>query len=336
MREEEVLACSFDRWYPDFKDITFRSCIIPLPEEFVSFLMADGINIPATDETAISQTTGNDSDSEWGDGGSDSETGDQDMTAITSSVAEIESKITESIANLGGSVLPKLNWSAPKDARWIFGSLKCRFARDVFTLLKASDFVAHDLCHSFDHCKGNRTRPDQFSLILRRWYDLEEAGEYRCFVDNRRLLAACQRNTSVHFPFLCDLDFKSSIMSAIVACFQKYIRDGFALGRYTFDVFVGKKPRFKVSLIDFSPWGATTDPLLFDWEELKSLADCTNDNEREDLPELRVIGGESEVRSRIENYHALPLEVAQLGGYSTDEVEDLCRRAQAGISSQQG
>jgi hypothetical protein len=297
--------------------------------------MADGINIPATDETGIAQTTGNDSDSEWGDGGSDSETGDQDMTAITSSVAEIESKITEGIANLGGSVLPKLNWSAPKDARWILGSLKCQSAQDVFTLLKASDFVAHDLCHSFDHCRGNRTRPDQFSLVLRRWYDLDEAGEYRCFVHDKRLLAACQRNTSVHFPFLCDSEFKKSIMSAIAAFFQKHIRDTFALDRYTFDVFVGKKPRLKVSLIDFSPWGVTTDPLLFDWEELKAMTDCSDNNANESLPDLRVIAGESEVRSRIENYHALPLEVAQLGTYSTEDVEELCRRAQSGISAQQ-
>jgi len=42
--------------------------------------------------------------------------------------------------------MPKLNWSAPKDAAWInMGSLKCTKAGDVYLLLKSSDFVGFDL-----------------------------------------------------------------------------------------------------------------------------------------------------------------------------------------------
>jgi hypothetical protein len=335
MREEEVVACAFDQWYEKFKDISLRSCIIPLSEDFVKYLQADGISVPTTVSIGICGR-GDDGGSEWGDGGSDSEgscQGQGDVRQQVQNFPELERRVEEAIASLGGSVLPKLNWSAPKDARWILGGLKCESVHDVFTLLKASDFVAHDLCHSFDHCRGDRARPDQFSLVLRRWYDLDEAGEFRCFAYNKRLLAVSQRHTTAHFPCLSELEFKSVVLTQITACFEKHIKDAFPLERFAFDVFVGRPPRRKVSLIDFSPWGASTDPLLFEWDELRLLANTGCNNPEEHLPEFRVVATEGEVRTRLENYHSLPLEVAQLGACSNEEVEDLCRRA--GLPTQQ-
>lgn len=38
----------------------------------------------------------------------------------------------------------------------------------------------------------------------------------------------------------------------------------------TFDVYVGKAPKYKVWLVDFNVWGEKTVPLLFEWEELES------------------------------------------------------------------
>ena len=48
--------------------------------------------------------------------------------------------------------MPKLNWSAPKDACWISAtnSMECRSANDVYLLLKSSDFVVHDLEQVFE------------------------------------------------------------------------------------------------------------------------------------------------------------------------------------------
>lgn len=122
-----------------------------------------------------------------------------------------------------------------------------------------------------------------------------------------------------------------AVVAQVTTRFETHIQEGFPLQRYAFDVFVGRPPRRKVSLIDFSPWGATTDPLLFDWEELHEIATST----AAQLPVIRTVKSEAEVRGKLENYHALPLEVAQLGACSSDEVEELCRRAQAGIAAQQ-
>ena len=52
-------------------------------------------------------------------------------------------------------MVPKLNWSAPKDATWISlkqNSMECNTPNDIYLLLKSSDFITHDLEHAFDGC----------------------------------------------------------------------------------------------------------------------------------------------------------------------------------------
>jgi len=51
-------------------------------------------------------------------------------------------------------VVPKLDWSAPKDATWISAtnSMECRTPNDVY-LLKSSNFITHDLEQAFDGCE---------------------------------------------------------------------------------------------------------------------------------------------------------------------------------------
>lgn len=41
------------------------------------------------------------------------------------------------------------------------------------------------------------------------------------------------------------------------------------------DVYVDIPPRRRVWLVDFSPWGASTAPCLFEWSELATLAPGT-------------------------------------------------------------
>jgi hypothetical protein len=67
----------------------------------------------------------------------------------------LHDKIKSTIAELDGSVVPKLNWSAPKDATWISAtnSMECQVPNDIYLLLKSSDFVTHDLEHAFDDCE---------------------------------------------------------------------------------------------------------------------------------------------------------------------------------------
>lgn len=319
MREEEVLACAFKAWYDRFRHVTFKSEIIPLPEDFVRFLSTDGIRF---------RTDGNDdgqsSDGSWGSGGGDSDSDD----VPEGHFPELEKKIRDTIKRLHGGVLPKLNWSAPKDAHWMQPSLKCTSAEEVFTLLKASEFVTHDLCHGFDHCSTARTRPDEFTLVLRRWHDLHESNEFRCFVRNANLIAASQRQTSGFYEHLTEQGEVEALQQAIQTFFQEHIRQAFPLDRYVFDVYVDIPPRRRVWLVDFSPWGPTTDPCLFDWEELNGFpvaADSTDVPETATEPsthfQLRVVREVTERRlGRPEDFHRVPLELAELGaGKHLDE-----------------
>eukprot|EP00429_Kryptoperidinium_foliaceum_P052391 CAMPEP_0176075504 /NCGR_PEP_ID=MMETSP0120_2-20121206/37738_1 /TAXON_ID=160619 /ORGANISM="Kryptoperidinium foliaceum, Strain CCMP 1326" /LENGTH=355 /DNA_ID=CAMNT_0017409209 /DNA_START=60 /DNA_END=1124 /DNA_ORIENTATION=+ len=318
MQESDVMACTFAAWYSKFRPITFKSEVIPLPEDFVKYLMADGIQ-------AVGATRADDdersSNASWADGGGDGESSSSDEIP-DASFPELETQVQKAIDRLGGAVLPKLNWSAPKDARWLQNTLKCTSPDEVFMLLKASDFVAHDLCHSFDHCATSRTRPDEFTLVLRRWRDLHESSEFRCFVSDSVLFAVSQRQTGGLFKHLGDQSERDVLMREIKGFFEEYIVEDFPLRRYVFDVYVGSAPQRKMRLVDFSPWGPTTDPCLFDWPELAGLA---AEARPEAAPEMRVVLEEVDRRPRAERYSELPLELAQLS--AGEGLEDLIRKA---------
>lgn len=178
--------------------------------------------------------------------------------------------------------MPKLNWSAPKDATWISAtnSLECKTANDVYLLLKSSDFVTHDLQHAYDGTvddtlsdptseqTASETPSDTgFHLVLRKYFQLNPSLEFRCFVRNRQLLGICQRDLN-HFDFLVALCPK--LQDLIVAFFEKHIKAVFPGQNFAFDVYI-PPPHERVWLVDFNPWDRRTDPLLFSWLELLTL-----------------------------------------------------------------
>ena len=132
-----ILNCSVHSWYPRFRSLTPKSRLISLPQPFLTYLRADGIVLPsnatADDDSGYSDDEDPDPAEDWRD---------------------LHDQIEATITELGGKVLPKLNWSAPKDATWISptNDMECRAANDIYLLLKSSDFVTHDLEHPFDDC----------------------------------------------------------------------------------------------------------------------------------------------------------------------------------------
>lgn len=326
MLEEDVLACQFSCWYEHFRreKVTFKSEIITLPEEFVDFLMADGIRVP-TDRPDDASDGSFEEAQDAGDSDSDSGLDASELSCYDG----LRTRVADAIAKLDGGALPKLNWSAPKDAQWVHSTLQCNTPQEVFTLLKASDFVSHDLCHCFDHCApGGRRRPDEFTLVLRKWYDLKEAGEFRCFVRDSTMVAASQRQTSVCFPHLAQPAEREALADVIQEFFEGYVLRGFSLTRFVFDVYVGPAPRRRVWLVDFSPWGPSTEPCLFDWDELSELAAPAQlEGAQRARFELRVADSEADCRSKLSRYHGLPVELAQLG--LGEGLEELIQKADA-------
>ena len=214
-----------------------------------------------------------------GDVGSDSgfaTDSDSDEAEDPSSLwPEIHAQVRSTIKELGGKVLPKLNWSAPKDATWISPTtdMECRTPNDIYLLLKSSDFITHDLEHAFDGCVPDQDKQDiPYALVLRKSFNLNPSLEFRCFVSNRSLVAISQREMN-YFSFLSEL--QTQLKGCIQDFFQDHLLDskylaGDDMVSFVFDVYI-PPPHDRVWLIDINPWATRTDPLLFSWLEILSM-----------------------------------------------------------------
>ena len=251
-----------------------------LTQPFLDYLRADGIVLPDDEDE---QQTLSDDDSGIFSANDDAE--DEEEEDIAAQWRDVHSAIKSTIAELGGKVVPKLNWSAPKDATWISAtnSMECRTPSDIYLLLKSSDFVTHDLEHAFDDCEDDengqkeidgtqRSNNDVASdiaaipyvLALRKFVQLNPSVEFRCFVRRRTLVGICQRDLN-HFDFLFKM--RDQLREQIQDFFDRKLRDSFPDEDFTFDVYI-PPPHDRVWLVDFNPWALRTDPLLFSWLEL--------------------------------------------------------------------
>lgn len=262
-----------------YRSLTPKARLIPLSVSFLSYLRADGIILPPED---IPSKTDPDTDDE-----NEEEGGSTDPSEAWH---DIHQKIKSTISELGGSVMPKLNWSAPKDATWISttNSMACTTPNDIYLLLKSSDFITHDLEQVFDDCEdesedGSESVDEDedeesavesplsnipYHLILRKTIPaFNPALEIRCFARSRNLLCMCQRDLN-HFDFLPRLIPK--LRSLIQDCFDKNLRRSFPDENFVFDVYI-PPPHDRVWLIDVNPWAQRTDPLLFSWMEILNM-----------------------------------------------------------------
>ncbi|KAI1397206.1 D123-domain-containing protein [Hypoxylon fuscum] len=209
--------------------------------------------------------------------------------------------IKDKIAELGGAVAPKLNWTAPKDAAWISphqNTIKCTCPNDIYLLLKSSNFVTYDLEHAFDDCTpttaskpattdSNAPPPFKPVLVLRSYFNPHTAMEFRCFVKHRNLIAISQRDLNF-YEFLQGL--RTDIVARISQLFNNKLRYTFPDGNFTFDVYIPEgedEPLSRARLIDINAWAPHTDSLLFDWKELLEM--------EVPGPVLGVVGGEEDL-----------------------------------------
>lgn len=277
---EDILNCSFSNWYAKFKKYTISETKIfrPLPKEFINYLESDGIELPknAKKDSVLFQDAQPNSDNEY----SDWEDGDKDNGNLTDSVTkpdptekfkDFHDQLRETIQNFK-SVAPKLNWSAPQDATWIMTgrTMRCYSTSDLFLLLKSSDYLNHDMYHSFDEATDydpeNSPKFD-IELVLRKWIDINPSMEFRCFVRDRQLIAISQRDLN-YYMFLQDL--QDELLEKIGIFFDDVLMSRFDSNNFIFDVYI-PKPFTKVYLIDINPFQRSSESLLFSWNELVTM-----------------------------------------------------------------
>lgn len=283
--KDHVQNCSYDSWFPQYRSSCVKSRIIPLSQSVVSYLQEDGILLADDDQTAGA------ADDEWHSSGAapnnrplqgdSSEDDDEDdeppLLPPNKRFPETHNKIKEVIAELGGAVAPKLNWSTPKDAKWMSphqNTLKCTSPNDIYLLLKSSSFVSHDLDHAFDCCTSPPpSRPFSPVLVLRPFFTPHVALEFRCFVNHRSLIGMTQRDLN-YYAFLEGL--RPQLWKKIMLFFKDKLRLTFPDACFTFDVYIPEDPGAddglgKVRLMDINPWAPHTDTLLFSWPELLQM-----------------------------------------------------------------
>lgn len=281
--KDHIQNCSYDSWFPQYRSSCLKSRIIQLPPVFVSYLHQDGIiladddNIP--DETddewhSVGATKGRVEEIHSSDDEDEDDEEEEDTRPPNERFPEVHQLIKDKIAELGGAVAPKLNWSSPKDAKWISphqNTLKCTTPNDIYLLLKSSSFVSHDLTRAFEDCTPPPpTRAFAPILVLRPFFSPHVALEFRCFVKHRSLIGVSQRDLN-HYEFLPGI--KDKLQQKIKAFFDSTLRFTFPDACFTFDVYVPessieKDGLGKVRLIDINPWAPRTDSLLFSWQEL--------------------------------------------------------------------
>ena len=291
--QEHILHCSYHYWHPRYRTLTPKARLIAVSQPFIDYLRSDGIVLPAEDNKPKSSSTDTDSGI-FSASTSPADSEDEDEEPDPSLAwLDIHTKIKETIAELKGSVYPKLNWSAPKDATWIAAtnSMECRTANDIYLLLKSSDFITHDLEQAFDGCeKGSDSNksscPEEsapnsndsipYHLVLRKTIPaLVTSLEFRCFVRKRRLLCMCQRDLN-YYAFLPSL--VPNLRARIQEFFERNLRRTFPDENFVFDIYI-PAPHNRVWLMDINPWAVKTDPLLFSWLEILQMRELDHFDE---------------------------------------------------------
>jgi D123 len=231
--------------------------------------------------------------------------------------------------------VPKLNWSAPKDATFMSATndMFCSSASDVYLLLKSSDFITHDLDHGFDDTVDEGPAPAiRYHLVLRKAFNLNPALEFRCFVRNKALLAVSQREMN-YFTFLFEL--WPSLLNKIQQFLQDSVLPNFPDRSFVFDVYI-PPPHDRVWLIDINPWAPRTVLLLFSWLELLQIAGpegktSTNGIESDDEyifdPEFRLVERDDQDAYQFTatkySAHKLPKEVVDASATAEGGMREL-------------
>eukprot|EP00238_Polyblepharides_amylifera_P013953 CAMPEP_0196575358 /NCGR_PEP_ID=MMETSP1081-20130531/4853_1 /TAXON_ID=36882 /ORGANISM="Pyramimonas amylifera, Strain CCMP720" /LENGTH=400 /DNA_ID=CAMNT_0041893635 /DNA_START=33 /DNA_END=1236 /DNA_ORIENTATION=+ len=301
---EEVLACAYPKWGPFMRPHTIKAKVVPLTPEFVEYLQEDGLFLPKNNKALPTRRELDLDETPWSDE-------EAEETARVPDFAPLRAEIQAEIDALGGTVAPKLNWTAPKDAIWmsLYGNIMCSNADEAGQLL------------DYETTEGASLPPPV--LVLKKWYDMQPSTEFRCFVRKGEYLGACQRDTTNFYPFL--LNMREELEDTLLNFYDDHVATNFPLFNYTYDVHVTKSN--KVKILDFNPYGGETLPLLFEWSELEQLASVATVSASTELvsvgvpspaqhldfqPELRLIESQQHIRPGLRT--SVPLDL-----YDTSE-----------------
>ena len=240
---DHLRACSFATYYPQFRDTTIPTVVVPLDDTFIDYLHRDDFIIPQHVYTLNAHTI--------------------DQNTFHTNVVRA---MFAALRALGGCGYPQLNWSAPSDAAWIAAdrTLRCDSVADIILLLKSSERVTQQITRA-------RSHDIPLSLALRRYSTLSSAAKYRAFVADKRVIALCQKDVE-HDAIRQTERHKRKVREHVALFFADTVRPRFQQSHYVFDVFIDRQER--TWLTHFQPWSNDTRPIHFTWNELIAIANA--------------------------------------------------------------
>ncbi|XP_055691843.1 cell division cycle protein 123 homolog [Lutzomyia longipalpis] len=291
-------ACSFGNWYEKFEKITIKSFLLPIPNDILDYLRDDIIILP---RECLPETEEE-----------EEETIEEEEDSSTVSFPEFSGEIQRILQRLPGGAFLKTNWHCARDAHWIMPgqSLRVRNLDEVYQLLKASNFSKMDLSPERGFACGFN-----FTVVLRKWQEINPANEFRCFVRRHTLIAISPRAWPEYYEHIYQQ--KSDIIRDICTLFKEYIKNRFPLNDYVFDVVRERKD--SVQLVDFAPFNQEyTNSLAFDWLELED--DEKYPANGEDEPEFCYLKENIGIQPKQKEIFGLPLEFTTFAGNSEASV----------------
>lgn len=308
---DALLATQYSTWYPALRRHVPKTTVIDVgavEPSFLAWLDEDGLVLSTANDGVRRDHARQGALSDSDDGMSEaSDTNDAPQFPA------LNARIREVLDAYGGSVFPKLNWSAPLDAAWIMpgNTLRCQSPNDVYLLLKSSDFAMRDVTQMQElqaacEAHGRPERP-RLELVLKKWFDMPRSHEFRCFVRDGRLVAACQRDLTF-YEHLQPATTQAQVQTMLHACYDEHIAPNTTLCDLAYDVYLSRHLD-RCFVIDVNPYLPRTDPLLWSFNELDAAA-----AEPAARVPLRVLTSPAQASQALPTYsaHMVPADVVEM------------------------
>lgn len=180
-------------------------------------------------------------------------------------IKNLSTKIDKHIKEFPNGVFVRLGSRSPKDS-WIGNKEGFKILEGVsaIKLLIDSERVAEDLKLALDNNYLSH-------IFLRQWIEIKPWQEFRCFMQNKKLIGISQYNYLDNEEFKEIIEYKDSITWAIELFFKKFVQ-ACHLDNVVFDVIVILKQikneiQWEIKLLEINPFLNMTDPCLFDWNK---------------------------------------------------------------------
>jgi hypothetical protein len=179
-------------------------------------------------------------------------------------ISELEAELDYIVKTFPNGVFVRLGSRSPKDSLIALDQNFCAKsgAEALSFLLDCSERIADDLHLAL----ANGYSPH---IWLREYVKIPKWSEFRCFMQDRKLMGISQYYYHDSFPEI--QENADSIQWAIERFFDEYFRKACHLDNVVFDVFViatfsSAGIVWEVKLNEINPYFQLTDPCLFEWK----------------------------------------------------------------------